>query len=134
MSYYDEVEEWIEKFRPRSIADGFVGRNSDFIYENSPESQNRFKGLNPALVWTLSWSKEEFLISPGFPISGSLGSPEIVGFVETEIPWSSADLLTFLVVERFVECYECEGTGLNGLEEACIFCEGRGDFLENYGI
>ncbi len=135
MSNFEDVEKWIEKFEPINVENGFIARgDSDFIYENSVQNWDKFSKLDRSKVWTLGWPKEDLILTAGFWAKEFSDGPEIVGYVQTEKSWSSEDLSTILVIERRVDCQNCEGSGENEDSNECSFCEGNGDVTLNFGL
>jgi hypothetical protein len=135
MSNFLKVEGWISDFKPRPVQVGHLARGgSKFVYENSQINWSKFANLDPKVVWTLSWPKEDFILTPGFPIRAFQDLTEIVGYVETEKPWSSKDQNFILVVETFVECILCEGAGELDNGASCAECQANGDSTLNFGL
>jgi hypothetical protein len=135
---YEIVENWISKYKPQEVKDGFVPRGaSPYIYEHSEDTVRMLLSINERNVWSLKWGNEDIFLVPGLPGDPINSSPEYVGFVVTEVEWDfeavSSNTDQVVVVETPNECDLCGGSGEFDDSE-CPECKGAGEFWEEFGL
>ena len=127
------MEKWKEKYKPLLIEKGhFPLANSLFVYASSPENLIKLEKQNENHVWSLKWGSEDIFIVRGPKLQSESG---YLGYVITEIPWSSEEPDNSVVcVESPTTCESCEGLGEDEIGETCTECDGHGEFWVNYDL